>query len=409
MRLALALVLGFLVGIERGWSLRENKEGVRTAGIRTFTLIALAGALWGMLAEALDPIVLGFVFLGFFALVITGYYRHSAESGSTGLTTEMAALITFTLGVAVMQGYESVSVMITIVMVLILSVKSRLHQWIDTIESRELYSGIVFLLISAVVMPLLPNRGYGPWEVLNPYEIWGMVVLIAGISYAGYFSMKYLGKERGLQFTSFTGALVSSIAVTVTLGRYSQERRHMAFFQTGVLIATFVALGRILIWVAIFNPAWMTGILPAVGPMMAVNALAAMYLRRQAGSDSGRASIKLQNPLQLSTAAQFGLLLALVMFLAEVGRQWLGEPGLLGVSFLSGLVDIDAIVLSLLQMKGDTLPAGMVLRAVTLAAMANVLVKGAIFVYFSGFQSNRRLVLALALTAGAALPAFMLF
>src|SRR6056297_1690720 len=222
-KFGLILLLGFLVGIERGWSFKKKKEGERTAGIRTFTLIAISGGLWGLLHRHVGDVLLGVALVGFILIIMVGYYQHARVTGKLGLTTEMAAFLTFTVSIAVIKGYIILPVSITILMVLLLSIKPELHKWVKTIEPKELYSGIVFLIISAILLPLLPNRGFGPWEVWNPFELWGMVVLIAGISYAGYFSMKYLGKEKGLLFTSFTGSLVSSLAVTVTLGRYSEK------------------------------------------------------------------------------------------------------------------------------------------------------------------------------------------
>lgn len=262
--------------------------------------------------------------------------------------------------------------------------KPKLHTWIKTIEPQEFYSGILFLIISAVVLPLLPNQGYGPWEVLNPFEIWAMVVLIAGISYIGYFSMKYLGSQKGILFTSFTGALVSSIAVTVTLGRFAREGETTDVLIIGVLIANFTTLGRMLLWVAIFNPILIYGVGPPVAAMIVTTSGLALWVwLNSAHSKKRKKFSSIENPLQLSTAIQFGVILALVMLLAEASRQWLGDPGVYGLSLISGMVDMDSITLSLLQIGGDTLSEEVAVNGLILVAIANTFVKGAIFAFLA--------------------------
>ncbi|MDX1637720.1 MAG: MgtC/SapB family protein [Balneolaceae bacterium] len=404
LRMGLILLLGFLVGIERGWSFQKKKEGKRTAGIRTFTLIALSGGMWGILSEHFGEMLLGIALVGFIVIIMVGYYQHARETGAFGLTTEIAAFLTFTVSVAVIKGYIVLSVSVTILMVLILSVKPKLHKWVKTIEPGELYSGILFLIISAIVLPLLPNRGYGPWDALNPYKIWLMVVLIAGISYAGYYSMKYLGGKRGLLFTSFTGSLVSSLAVTVTLARYSREVKSTNMLITGVLIATSTALGRVLLLTVIFNPLLLRHI--GIPVLLMVVAAFLFSIQTWKNTEKGRSGSKfhLRNPLQLSTAVQFGMVLAVIMLLAEAGREWFGDAGIYGLSVLSGMADIDSITLSMLDMGGDHLSAIVAGRGIVLATIANTMVKGAIFTFFIGFREAWKLLLYCGLIAAAAIP-----
>lgn len=408
-RMGLVLLLGLLVGIERGWSLQRKKEGHRTAGVRTFTLIALSGGLWGILSEEVGTVLLGFAILAIILIIMTGYYRHSKETGALGLTTEVAAFVTFSIGAAVIKGYIILSVAVTVVMVLILSTKPKMHRWVKTIEPDEFYSGILFILISAVVLPLLPNRGFGPWEALNPFELWGMVVLIAGISYVGYFSMKYLGSERGTLFTSFTGSLVSSIAVTVTLSRFARNVKTTNLLVTGVLIATITALARILVWVIIFNRALLYSILPSVLFMILTALGLALWSWMKSEKTKTQRKFDLQNPLQLSTALQFGLILAIVILLSEASKQWFGDPGIYGLSLISGMADIDSITLSLLQMGGEHLSQSAAANGIILAAITNTMVKGAIFAFFAGFQNAWKLLVLCALIIAAGIPGLLLF
>ncbi|NGP76563.1 MgtC/SapB family protein [Balneolaceae bacterium YR4-1] len=408
LKFGLILLLGFLVGIERGWSFKKKKEGQRTAGIRTFTLIALSGGLWGLLHNEVGDLLLGIAFLGFILIVMTGYYQHARKTGKLGLTTEMAAFLTFSLGIAVIKGYIVLPVSITILMVLLLSIKPELHKWVKTIEPSELYSGIVFLIISAILLPLLPNRGFGPWKVWNPFELWAMVVLIAGISYAGYFSMKYLGRKKGLLFTSFTGSLVSSLAVTVTLGRYGEKTKSTDILTTGILIATFTALGRVLLLVLLFNHQIFPIVAPSVAAMAITSLIAAVWLQLNSEGKTSSDRFTLKNPLQLSTAIQFGILLAVVMFLSELSTKWFGEPGIYGLSILSGMVDIDSITLTLLDMSEENLPGEIAAYGLILATITNTLVKAGIFTYFIGYKRAKKLLVICLIIALSSLPGFLI-
>lgn len=407
-RMGLILLLGFLVGLERGWSFQKKKEGQRTAGIRTFTLIAVAGGFWGILSEHLGETLLGFALLGFIIIIMVGYFQHAKKTGTLGLTTEIAAFLTFTIGIAVINGYIILSVSVTIMMVLLLSIKPKLHKWVKTIEPEELYSGIVFLIISAILLPLVPDRGYGPWNVLNPFEIWGMVVLIAGISYVGYFSMKYLGKEKGILFTSFTGSIVSSLAVTITLGRYSRNIESKDVLITGILIATFTALSRVLVLAVLFNPSLINVLGLPVGSMAAVSLGLAIWMTYKSELGKSASSFELRNPLQLSTAVQFGILLAIVMLLSEGIRQWFGDPGIYGLSLLSGMVDIDSITLALLDMGGENLSPHVSAYGIVLAAMSNTLIKGGIFTFYIGFGKAWKLLLLCLIIVVSAIPGLLI-
>lgn len=341
-------------------------------------------------------------------IIMVGYFQYSRKTGNLGLTTEIAAFLTFTVGVAVIKGYIILSVSITILMVLLLSIKPKLHKWVKTISPNELYSGILFLIISAIVLPLLPNRGFGPGNVLNPFEIWGMVVLIAGISYAGYFSMKYFGKERGILFTSFTGSLVSSLAVTVTLGRYSQKVKNTDVLITGILIATFTALGRVILLAVLFNYSLLSTLGIPLATMAMVALGASIWIHLTSDSESAASQFTLRNPLQLSTAIQFGILLGVVMLLSEFSNRWFGDVGIYGLSVISGMVDIDSITLTLLDKSKENLLPAIASYGIVLATITNTLVKAGIFTYFIGLKKARKLLVICIIIAFSSITGLLL-
>ncbi|NTW49007.1 MAG: MgtC/SapB family protein [Chlorobiales bacterium] len=186
-----------LIGIERGWRERKGEESVHMAGVRTFGLIGMLGALWAMLAENMGPLLLGLAFVAFAALMIVAHVLAVKRDMDYGLTTVVASLITFALGALAMRGYETVSAAVAVVTTTILGIKPILHGWVERLEQKELFAIFKLLLISVVILPALPDRGFGPWDALNPYEIWLMIVLIAAISFVGYFAMKVAGPKRG--------------------------------------------------------------------------------------------------------------------------------------------------------------------------------------------------------------------
>ena len=219
MLLAAALAIGLLVGTERGWRSREVKEGERVAGLRTYGLIGLLGGTVGLLSRHLGELVLAISFIAITGAVTAVYITQRRDGGDKGMTSLIAMLLTFALGALVSLGEVTVAASAAVVATLLLRFKFMLHGWLKKIEQQELHAALQLLLISVVLLPVLPNQGYGPWQALNPYEIWWMVILIASISFVGYIAMKVGGAEKGIMFASFFAGLVSSTALTLYFSR----------------------------------------------------------------------------------------------------------------------------------------------------------------------------------------------
>ena len=186
LQLAIALAVGLLIGLERGWHERTAEEGMRVAGVRTFALIGLLGGFTGLLAAETQLAVIGYGFVALAAVVVAGHVAAARRKVDVGITSLVAALLTFALGTAATQGYVTEAAMAAVVTALLLGYKSLLHRWVSALEPEELRAALKLLAVSVIVLPLLPDRGFGPWQALNPFEIWWMVVLIAGISFCGY-------------------------------------------------------------------------------------------------------------------------------------------------------------------------------------------------------------------------------
>jgi uncharacterized membrane protein YhiD involved in acid resistance len=219
LRLGVALALGLIIGIERGWERRGASEGMRTAGVRTFGFAGLSGAVAALLADELGQAVLAAALLGFAALVTASYLATARPSEDYGFTTELVLLLTFGLGAMAMSGHEIEAVAAAVVTALVLGFKRELHRSLERLEEREVRATLQLLAIALVVLPLVPNQGMGPWQALNPRTIGLLVLLIASISYVGYFAIRLLGARRGLLLTAFFGGLSSSTAVTVAFAR----------------------------------------------------------------------------------------------------------------------------------------------------------------------------------------------
>ncbi len=387
--LGVALALGLLIGVERGWKEREAEEGSRIAGIRTFGLLGLLGGLWALLAEDLGNLLLGVSFLALTAVLIAAYITDRRTARDIGITTLVACLVTFALGALAVRGLVHIAITGAVVTVALLSLKPTLHRWLRRLEPEEFYAVLKLLLISVVLLPVLPDQGYGPWEAFNPFQVWWMVVLIAGLSFAGYLAMKLAGTERGILLTGLFGGVVSSTATTLNFSRLAREINMGRLLAAGALVASGTMFPRVLIEVGVVNPALLNTLLV---PLLLITAAAAVYSiwlwrSSKAGRDTG--TLRLQNPLQLKSALQFGLLLAAIMLLAEAFRAWLGETGIYLLAAVSGLADVDAITLSLASMARTDLSVDVASRAILLAALVNTLVKGMLVFFIAGGNMAR--------------------
>jgi len=382
--LGIALAIGLLVGIERGWKERSAEEGSRIAGIRTFGLLGLLGGLWALLAEDMGNMLLGISFLALTAILIAGYWRERQIDHDLGITTLIAALVTFALGALAIRGQIHIAITGAVITVTLLSLKPTLHSWLRHLAPEEFYAALKLLLISVVLLPVLPNQGYGPWEAINPYQVWWMVVLIAGLSFAGYLAMKLVGTKRGILLTGVFGGVVSSTATTLTFSRLAKQINMGRLLSLGVLVASTTMFPRVLIEVSIINPALLTHLLAPLSLITFVTAGYCAWLWHTIDNTHGATTLRLKNPLQLRSALQFGLLLAAIMLLAEAFRAWLGEAGIYLLAAVSGLADVDAITLSLANMAHADLAADVASRAILLATLVNTLVKGILVFVIAG-------------------------
>jgi len=406
-QLASALVIGLLIGTERGWKKRGSTSGMRVAGVRTYGLIGLTGGVIGLLGGPGDRLFLGLSFVALAAVLASAYVANLIrDEGDAGITSLVAGLLTFVLGALAARGDVAAAAAAAVVTTLLLGYKPVLHEWLHKLEGDELRAGIKLLLISVVMLPVLPNRGFGPWQVLNPYAIWWMVVLIAGISFAGYFALKVAGAQRGTVYTGIFGGFASSTALTLHFSRIARNDTTLApVLGTGILLACLTMVPRILVLVAVLNPGLLPRMIVPALAMALTLLLPALWQLRVRTQRAGAGDSPLRHPLELGTALGFGALLAVIMVLVKALQLQFGDAGVLALAAISGITDVDAITLSVARMGNTDLAPHSAVLAIVIAAAANNLAKAVLTVSIAGRGLVTRVGLPLAGSALAALVA----
>ncbi|MGK7294908.1 MAG: MgtC/SapB family protein [Candidatus Wenzhouxiangella sp. M2_3B_020] len=407
-RLGVALAVGLLAGVERGWKGREAEEGEREIGLRTMALIGLAGGVVGLLSSELGGLVIGLAFIGMTILLGLVYRLKAAEREDIGLTTEIAALVTFLLAALAGLGHVATAAAGGVVTTVLLGYKGRMHGWLRALKRSELTAGFKLLLISVVLLPLLPDRGYGPWQALNPYVIWWMVVLIAAISFVGYFAIRIAGARAGTVFTALFGGLASSTATTLNLARLARRRNVGArLLAGGILLACGTMFPRMVLIASLIHPPLLPALVVPAAFMAVVTYAPAVWMVRTPHRDVDAEELLPGNPLELTSALVFGALLAVVMLLGQALTEWFGDAGVFALAAASGVADVDAITLSLARMSGDDVVLRTAVLGILIAAAVNTLVKAGMAVAIGGRRLGWRVVapLGIAVAGGLVLAA----
>ena len=400
--LGAALAIGLLIGVERGWKERTAEEGKRIAGVRTYGLIGLLGGAMAFLAHHFGELALGLGFIGVAAAMTVVYVANLRRDNDVGITGLVSAMLTFVLGALAGVGEVAVAGAFGVVMAILLTYKTELHSWVRALEAGELQAGMKLLLISVVLLPVLPNQGYGPWSALNPYAIWWMVVLIATISFVGYFAVKIGGARRGTVFTGIFGGLASSTALTLHFSRMSRATPEMApVLGLGILLACGTMLPRLLLISTLLNPQLLKPLLlPIIVMALLIYVPALLYWHQQPGIEAKNTAM-LKNPLELKFALFFASLLALVLLLGRALRDWFGEAGVLVLAGVSGIADADAATLSLARMSSIDLDVKIATTGIVLAAAVNSLAKATMATMIGGREVGLRVALPLLASAAA--------
>lgn len=371
--LVVAALGGLAVGIEREWSGKAHGPRARFAGIRTFTLLGLVAGLSGWLwtAGLTGPALVFLAGLG--ALVVVAYQaasRHDIDG-----TTEVSAFVVLAAGVLAGAGNDRVASAIVAVTVLLLVEKKQLHRFVRRLDVVQMRAGVRFAVMAAVILPLLPTGPYGPFGGVRPRQLWGLVLFFSGLSFLGYLAKRALGSSRGYALTGMLGGLLSSTSVTLTFARLSRGHESIGrSLAAGVMGANAMLFPRVLIASAVLAPALAAALWPAfVAPIIIALGLMWLGMRDQAAADADDAR---DNPLQFRSALQMAVLFQIVLFAVGFAHARFGEPGLTGSGALLGLVDVDALTLSMSKMTSSgAATAQATARALTLGILVNTVVK----------------------------------
>jgi uncharacterized membrane protein (DUF4010 family) len=399
-KFGMALAIGLLIGVER-----EREKAGSFAGIRTFPLITLAGCATAMLGKLSVEWLFAAGLLAITALSFKAFYTSETQHG---ITTQVSALLAYLLGGMVWWGFGAFAAAIAVIIVLLLSAKEPLEKLAGQIGHHDIVAIVQFGIITLIILPIVPNKAYGPLDVLNPHKIWMMVVLISAINLIGYAVTKIAGAKRAIELVGAMGGLISSTAVALGLSRKSRTMKGSPeSFAIGILLASCIMFPRVLLIAFTMNRsvAWHL-LLPVIAATCAGILGCGVLWRMQADSrvaqQSEASELESKNPLELTSAIKFGVIFGLILFVAKAAQLHSGEAGVYLSSILAGLTDVDAITLSLSDFASSTIRDDTAARGIILAAASNTISKAAIVMFIAAPAVRTRTIAVFLLIAAVA-------
>lgn len=367
----LAIALGALMGLERE-RIHKEHQGEEFAGIRTFMLIAFLGSLIAYLSNLYFDWLLAIGISAFIIVIVSAYVLSSVINKKLGMTTEISAIIAFIVGILIFKTSQEVAILIAILNTLILSFKSPLHEFAYKIQQKEYFDTIKFILIAFVILPLLkPINNFGPFNSINVYEIWLMVVFVSSLSYIAYILIKVLGSDKGVYLTGLLGGILSSTATVTSLANKSKESVHVKPLVGAAALACSTMFIRMLIEVAVLNYSLIEQLAFPLVLLALIGFISVSLLWRK--SKYGTAAIDYDSPLMLKPAIKFGLFYGFILLLSSAMNYYFGAQGLLISAVIAGLADVDAITIYVAQHPEIAMGTG--ITAIILAAIVNTIVK----------------------------------
>lgn len=409
-RLAMALGIGFLVGVERGWKHRDAPDGTRAAGLRTHAVLGLSGGIVGAMSPMSGEIGFAALALVFGAAFVTFKVRESLKDNDLSVTGTIAGLMVFALGVYAMWGDLRIAAAVGVTLVGLLAFKTALHDWLDKVTWKELRSALLILGATFIALPLLPDRTIDIWDAINPRELWLLTILVAGASFAGYVAVRVLGSDVGVLAGAAAGALVSSTVVTAELGRRVKSgETHAMVGGAAAAIAAAISMGRVIALLAATAMPVVPEAAPALVAAMLVfagSAFALRYFDREGdGADTAQ---KLTSPLDLISVIKFAAFLSAVIIVGRIISDAYGQAGLLPFAATAGLADVDAVTLAASSLVRGGLEPAIGAHAVMIAVLMNTVAKGVIAFVTGGWRyASLYFAAAMAATIAAAAVWFL--
>jgi len=401
-----SLAIGLLIGLER-----ERNPSAK-AGLRTFALVAIFGTLIAMLSSKLNSpwlLIAGLLIVG--AMIIAAYFNSTNEERDPGTTTIAALLLCYALGALVWYEQASLAIMLAITTTTLLYFKPELRGLTQRMTRRDLVSILQFLVLTFIVLPILPDKNYGPYGAFNPYQAWMMVVLISGLSLAGYVALNWSGNRYGPVLLGFLGGFVSSTATTLAYARHGRDNTSMINLSaTVILIASQVVLLRLLVISAVIAPSVLPKLLLPMGTGLLFGITATLLGWKKLRSDAELPKPSSTNPTEIPAALSFALIYVVILLAAAWLSDIAGHKGLYAVAALSGLTDVDAITLSSLRLFDlDKMSGQHVIVSIAIAFLANMLLKFGLVIFIGGRQLAKQVFIGfVAICTGVGLGLLML-
>ncbi len=383
-QLGVAVALGTLVGLEREHRFRKHIYS-SFGGIRTFALISLMGAIAYILSEVSIAFFVA-ISIGFVSLLVTAYVMTTYRSKDRGATSEVAAILVYMIGVICGTQQYLMATIVALIILMILHFKDPLHTWASHVKHKELVSTIQFIIITFVILPILPNQGFGPYEFFNPYIVWLMVVFVSGISFVSYIAMKLFGAKRGIILTGFLSGFISTTALAYSFAAMSKKSKgDMSPYVLGISISMSALFFRVLLEIVVVNGELSK--LAAV-PLLIMGGLAVAltfylyYKNKESTQNFDKSSLRMESPFQLKPAIHFAVLFAIVLFVTKLAVNMFGDSALYLASFAGGMVDMDSIAISMARLAKTDISLVVATIAITIAVITNLLAKAGIFFLF---------------------------
>jgi uncharacterized membrane protein (DUF4010 family) len=384
-RFAVALGVGLLIGLERGWRRREASPGSRAAGIRTFAISGLLGGVTAALAKAAGDgagagAVLGVGFAAYAAVIALFARDENQAVGSFSATTAIAGMLTFALGAYALLGDLRVAAGCAVAAAGVLAFREELHGWVERITWPELRSGLVLLAMTFVVLPVVPDDAIGPFGGVNPREVWIIAIVLAGVSFLGYAAVKYFGARRGLLLAAAAGGLASSTAVTIANARHAAASEGSSrLLAAGVAVASGVMFLRVVALVAALKPTLLFLVAPALlAATAAAVGFAVAWTWWLTGEARDHPAVRFRNPFDFWSVVGFALFLGVIIVLGRAVGEMFGASGAVAGAIVVGLVDVDAITVSMARLTPDTLSPAHAALAILAAVASDTVSKIAI-------------------------------
>ncbi len=404
-RLMVALAIGLMVGIERGWWARGVEDHGRAAGLRTFGLSGLMGGISGVLTGQLGPQIVGIGFVAFTAALGAFAWLEAKTKGNMSATTLVAGMVTFLLGAMATVGDVTVAIAAAVSMTVLLALRTQLHSWLARVTWEEIRAGLILVVMSFLLLPLLPNRAIDPWGVVNLHEVWLLAIMMALISFTGYVAVRLFGDLLGIVVTAAAGGLASSTATTLTFARVGREQPgSVNLLVGGILISGAVMALRVGVIASALNPNLLAPLAAPLGAaVVTLGAIAMLFVFGMGAvpADKAKPVLTIANPLVVGTSLKLSVFIVVVMLAAELVRRVWGNTGVLVVAAVSGIADVDAITLSMARMNAtEQLAAQAILLAVAVNTVAKAVMAGWVGGWAVGWRVALTSVIAIAAAGG---------